>query len=213
VVCPSHRPDLNAYVERYHRTYGQECLQVHQPRTLQEVCEVTEAFLSHYNNERPHQGRACGNVPPRVAFPSLPTLPALPGRVDPDSWLAPLDQKMYLRHVGRDGCVDVDLATYYIGPETGRMDRPLPGGSAEPPVCRLAPGPNRQAACHQRLARPADGLGRLSAVRPARGVGGSATFSHSVVQEGPTAVSLGRRSLILFCSRQLSQTLALHWSK
>jgi hypothetical protein len=24
---------------------------------------------------------------------------------------------MYLRHVGRDGCVDVDLATYYIGPQ------------------------------------------------------------------------------------------------
>jgi hypothetical protein len=24
---------------------------------------------------------------------------------------------MYLRHVGRDGCVDVDLATYYLGPQ------------------------------------------------------------------------------------------------
>jgi hypothetical protein len=24
---------------------------------------------------------------------------------------------MSLRHVGRDGCVDVDLATYYIGPQ------------------------------------------------------------------------------------------------
>jgi hypothetical protein len=76
---------------------------------------VTEAFLQHYNHERPHQGRACGNVPPRVAFPTLPTLPALPERVDPDAWLAALDQKMYLRHVGRDGCVDVDLVTYYIG--------------------------------------------------------------------------------------------------
>ncbi len=116
-VCPPHRPDKNAYVERYHRTYGQECLQVYQPGTLKEVCEVTEAFLCHYNNERPHQGRACGNVPPRVAFPTLPTLPALPGRVDPDAWLATLDQKMYLRHVGRDGCVNVDLQTYYIGPQ------------------------------------------------------------------------------------------------
>jgi len=52
-----------------------------------------------------------------VAFPTLPTLPALPGRVDPDAWLATLDQKMYLRHVGRDGCVNVDLQTYYIGPQ------------------------------------------------------------------------------------------------
>ncbi len=114
-VCPPHRPDKNAYVERYHRTYGHECLHVHHPSTLQEVRAVTEAFLQHYNYERPHQGRACGNVPPRVAFPSLPPLPALPARVDPDAWLAPLDQKMYLRQVGRDGCVDVDLATYYIG--------------------------------------------------------------------------------------------------
>jgi hypothetical protein len=87
------------------------------PSTLQEVREVTEAFLSHYNDERPQQGRACGNVPPRVAFPVLPTLPALPERVDPDAWLATVDQKMDLRHVGRDGCVAVDLATYYIGPQ------------------------------------------------------------------------------------------------
>lgn len=116
-ICPPHRPDKNAYVERYHRTYGQECLQVYHPSTLQEVCEVTEAFLHHYNEERPHQGRACGNVPPRVAFPTLPTLPKLPERVDPDAWLATVDQKMYLRHAGRDGCVDVDLATYYIGPQ------------------------------------------------------------------------------------------------
>src|SRR5260221_14154598 len=76
-VCPPHRPDKNPYVERFHRTYVQECLHVHQPSTLQEVREVTEAFLQHYNNERPHQGRSCGNVPPRVAFPTLPTLPAL----------------------------------------------------------------------------------------------------------------------------------------
>jgi transposase InsO family protein len=45
-VCPPHRPDRNAYVERYHRTYGQECLQTHHPSTLQEVREVTEA-LAH----------------------------------------------------------------------------------------------------------------------------------------------------------------------
>ena len=90
---------------------------MYHPSTLQEVREVTEAFLHHYNYERPHQGRACGNVPPRVAFPTLPTLPALPERVDPDAWLARLDQKVYLRHVGRDGCVDVDLATYYLGPQ------------------------------------------------------------------------------------------------
>ncbi len=48
-VCQPHRPDNNAFVERFHRAYGQECLQVHQPGTLQEVREVTEAFLQHCN--------------------------------------------------------------------------------------------------------------------------------------------------------------------
>src|SRR5215472_11616684 len=65
----------------------------------------------------PKRRRACNNLPPRVALPTFPPLPSLPERVDPDAWLASLDQKMYLRHVGRDGCVDIDLTTYYLGPQ------------------------------------------------------------------------------------------------
>ncbi len=93
---------------------------MYRPGTLQEVREVTETFLQHYNWERPHQGRSCGNVPPRVAFPTLPTLPDLPARVDPDGWLSTFDQQMYLRHVGHDGCVDVDLQTYYISSQLAK---------------------------------------------------------------------------------------------
>jgi Integrase core domain len=196
-------------VERFHRTYGQECLQIYQPGTLQEVREVTEAFLQHDNWERPHQGRACGNVPPRVAFPTLPALPALPQRVDPDAWLASLDQKMYLRRVGRDGCVNIDLTTYYIGPETGWADCPVGRVRAEhrqfavwsqDQVVKLLPVP--------RLDWPAHEPGRLSAVHQARGVGGPATFFGPGVQESPTAFSVGRRSLISSFIRWLSQALA-----
>jgi transposase InsO family protein len=114
-VCPPHRPDKNPYVERYHKTYGQECLEVFRPATLQEVREVTETFKRHYNEERPHQGRSCGNLPPSVAFPQLPTLPQLPATVDPDRWLQVIDGSAYVRRVGGDGCVDVDLSPYYIG--------------------------------------------------------------------------------------------------
>ena len=74
-ICPPHRPDKNCYVERLHRTYKYECEFLHRPATIEQVCEVTDAFMQHYNAERPHQGRACDNVPPRVAFPTLPTFP------------------------------------------------------------------------------------------------------------------------------------------
>jgi transposase InsO family protein len=86
-VIPPHRPDLNAYVERFHRSLGQECLQVHLPRSREQVQEATESFLAHYNQERPNQARSCRTQPPRVAYPAFPTLPAVPQAVDPDRWL------------------------------------------------------------------------------------------------------------------------------
>ena len=113
-ICPPQRPDKNAFVERYHRSYNQECLQIHRPSTLQEVREVTERFLLHYNHERPHQGRSCQNQPPRVAFPTLPVLPPLPEKVDPDRWLQSLHEQAFARRVSSDGCVDVDLEPYDI---------------------------------------------------------------------------------------------------
>ncbi len=113
-VCPPHRPDRNAYVERFHRTLNQECLQVHRPATLQEVREVTQRFEPHYNNERPHQGRACGNVPPRVACPLLPKLPPLPKMVDPDRWLSDLDQQAFVRKVAHNGTVSLDGDLYAV---------------------------------------------------------------------------------------------------
>jgi hypothetical protein len=33
-VCPPHRPDKNAFVERYHRTYNQESFQVRASRCI-----------------------------------------------------------------------------------------------------------------------------------------------------------------------------------
>lgn len=86
-VLPPHHPELNGYVERYHKTYKKECLEILRPGTLEEVRTVTEHFQHHYNVERPHQGRSCCNQPPCVAHPVLPARPALPVTVDPDRWL------------------------------------------------------------------------------------------------------------------------------
>jgi transposase InsO family protein len=113
-ICPPRRPDLNGFVERYHRTYEEECLQVYRPADLEGVRAVTAAFQQHYNHERPHQGLACGNRPPRLAFPSLPTRPAIPATVDPDGWIDALHGKYYVRKVQQDTSVSVGNGRYYL---------------------------------------------------------------------------------------------------
>ncbi len=113
-VIPPHRPDLNAYVERFHRTLGQECLQVHLPRTHEQVQEATESFLTHYNGERPNQARSCGNQPPRVAYLAFPTLPAVPQTVDPDRWLVQVNKQAFARTIRAGGDLTINRQDYYV---------------------------------------------------------------------------------------------------
>jgi hypothetical protein len=114
MICTPRRPDLNAFVERYHRSYDEECLQVYRPTNLEAVRTVTATFKQHYNHERPHQGVACGNQPPRVAFPVLPARPAVPEIVDSDRWISAMDGKQYVRKVQRDTSVTVGGGRYYV---------------------------------------------------------------------------------------------------
>jgi transposase InsO family protein len=115
LICDPQSPQQNGFIERYHRTYQAECLAVHRPGTLERVREATEAFVEHYNWQRPHQGISCGNRPPRVAFPTLPQLPAVPDLVDPDRWLQVDDGLHLVRQVRSDGTVRIDLKSYYVG--------------------------------------------------------------------------------------------------
>ena len=108
-------PQQNGFVERYHRTYQEECLARQRPTTLEEVRAVTAPFMQHYNFERPHQGRSCGNRPPRTAFPTLPPLPPVPDLVNPDRWLQRSDGLHVVRTVSRHGTVSIDLKDYYVG--------------------------------------------------------------------------------------------------
>jgi hypothetical protein len=113
-VIPPYRPDLNAYVERFHRTLGQECLQVQLPRTREQVQQATESFLVHSNDERPNQARSCGNQPPRVACPAFPTLPAVPQTVDPDRWLLQMQKPAFARSIQADGKLTITRHEYYV---------------------------------------------------------------------------------------------------
>ena len=114
-LCDPHSPQQNGFVERYHRTYQEECLAVQRPHSLEQVREVTAQFAQHYTCERPHQGLRCGKRPPRSAFPNLPDLPALPEVVNPDRWLDSYDGLSVVRTVSRHGMVSIDLNDSSVG--------------------------------------------------------------------------------------------------
>jgi hypothetical protein len=66
------------------------------------------------NNERPHQGLSCGNLPPRVAYPTLPSLPTVPALVDADRWLPAYHGHSFVRKVKANGRVVVADTSDYV---------------------------------------------------------------------------------------------------
>ena len=114
-VCPPHHPQANGFVERYHRTYQEECLSLDRPHTVEQARIATDAFVAHYNKQRPNQARSCGNRPPLTAFPSEPPLPRPPAQVEVDGWLKEVDGFHVERKVDAHGNVHLDLRSYYVG--------------------------------------------------------------------------------------------------
>jgi putative transposase len=52
------RPNQNAYIERFNRTYREELLDQHLFTSLDDVREATYWWMIEYNEERPHDGLA-----------------------------------------------------------------------------------------------------------------------------------------------------------
>ena len=61
------KPDQNAYIERFNRSYRTEVLNAHLFESLAEVRALTECWLVVYNQERPHD--SLGRVPPLMFLP------------------------------------------------------------------------------------------------------------------------------------------------
>lgn len=63
------KPNQNAFIERFNRTYRTEVLNAWVFTSLTDVRRVTEEWLEMYNTERPH--RSLGRVPPRTFLPRI----------------------------------------------------------------------------------------------------------------------------------------------
>ena len=58
------KPNQNAFIERFNRSYRTEVLNSWLFTSLDEVREITHRWIVSYNEERPHN--ALGNLPPTV---------------------------------------------------------------------------------------------------------------------------------------------------
>ena len=56
------KPNQNAYIERFNRSYRNEVLSPHLFDSLSQVRELSWAWMLSYNEERPHE--SLGNIPP-----------------------------------------------------------------------------------------------------------------------------------------------------
>ncbi len=69
------KPNQNAYIERFNRSFRHEVLDAWVFTTLEEVRAISEAWRHAYNTERSHD--SLGNVPPLAFLPRPTTVPTL----------------------------------------------------------------------------------------------------------------------------------------
>lgn len=69
------KPNQNAFIERFNRTYRNEVLDAYLFDNIRQVQAITEQWLVDYNEIRPHE--SLGNIPPTHFMSRLTTAPNL----------------------------------------------------------------------------------------------------------------------------------------
>lgn len=87
---------------------------IEKPTDLSSTLEVNQRYVRFYNFERPNRAITCGNQPPHVKFPQMPSLTPVPQTVDPDRWLSTLTGKTYKRKLDSKCCFQLGNQTYYV---------------------------------------------------------------------------------------------------
>ncbi len=114
-ICPPRQPQRKPVVERLQRTIKYEAVRIERPATLEAARDLLDKQSMFYNTDRPNQATVCDNQPPYVAFPTLPQLPRLPERIDPDGWLRAYHNHELKRRITSNGTIAVGKYRYYIG--------------------------------------------------------------------------------------------------
>lgn len=61
------KPDQNAFVERFNKTYRQEVLDAYLFESISQVRDISEMRIREYNEDRPHD--SLGRLPPQTFMP------------------------------------------------------------------------------------------------------------------------------------------------